>query len=250
MNHRLGRKPSKPDNRTLRFRDYVKPGLLGPPPLDAGWYTEVYRWPMYANDSEGDCVIAAWGHLRNLWTKYATGIEGGPTLADILAVYNHLSPGNDGVDMLTALRYATKTGLGGKKIRAYAALTPGDVREAELCVSIFGAALIGLELPDAITNSSNMLEIPWAIPAGASTESGSWAPNPNSGHCVIAPGYREPHQNFEIVTWGAVIAMSDAFYNVMSDEAYLVISDEWIERNGKSPSGFDLEQLLLDRESL
>lgn len=246
---KLGRKKSIPDRRTLRFRDYLTLGRLTPekPPVD--WYSEVYNWPMYSNDTLGCCVISALGHLGNLWSKYSTGVEGGPTDAEVVTAYKVLSPDDDGVDILTALQYMDKTGIGGHRIAAYVALDPGDLIQAKLCVDIFGAVLIGLELPDAITNAENMLGIQWDVPEGASTTSGEWAPDPNNGHCVILPGYLTSGlgAHFPMVTWGQMAPMSDNFYQAYSDEAYGLVSADWLRLNGRSPSGYNISQLLADR---
>jgi hypothetical protein len=36
-------------------------------------------------------------------------------------------------------------------------------------------------------------------------------------------------------------------YDAYVDEVYAVVTPQWIEANGLSPSGFNLEQLLADR---
>lgn len=252
----LGRKKSSPEARAraLQFANYVKPkGTLTPktPPVD--WYSEVYSWPMYSNDTLGDCVCAALGHLQNLWSKYATGVENVIPDSEIVAAYNVLSPQNDGVDMLTALQYMESTGIDGHKIAAYVALEPGNIAQAQLCIELFGAVFIGIEIPDAITSAPNMLNVPWDPPAGVSTTSGKWAPDPNNGHCIIAPGYLTGGSmgtHFPIVTWGQLTRMSESFYQTYSDEAYGVISADWIKKNGVSPSGFDLKALLADRAAI
>ncbi len=48
------------------------------------------------------------------------------------------------------------------------------------------------------------------------------------------------------MTWGAVKAMSWQFYKAYSDEAYAVLSHDWIAKNGKAVAGFDLKTLEAD----
>jgi hypothetical protein len=116
---------------------------------------------MYANDTQGDCVIAALGHQQNSWTEYATGTEGGPTLAQVESVYKTLSPNDTGVDMLTSLKYISHYPLGESVIAAYVALDLRNHAQAKTAIDMFGSIFIGLSLPNAIVNSRNPLDIPW-----------------------------------------------------------------------------------------
>src|ERR1700730_11264287 len=69
--YRFGKHPPKQDYRTLRFKDYLLPGLAPPPP-SANALTRVYAklgttdpsvlFPMDGNDTLGDCTIAALAH--------------------------------------------------------------------------------------------------------------------------------------------------------------------------------------------
>jgi hypothetical protein len=57
---KLGKKPPKFDDRTLRFAKYTVAGLA-PPPTKANYYGKVKNWPMMGNDNYGDCTCAAAG---------------------------------------------------------------------------------------------------------------------------------------------------------------------------------------------
>src|SRR5260370_34801841 len=69
--YRFGKHPPKTDYRTLRFRNYLTPGLPPPPP-DLNTLMRVYDhthisdptklFPMDGNDTLGDCTIAALAH--------------------------------------------------------------------------------------------------------------------------------------------------------------------------------------------
>ncbi len=48
-----------------------------------------------------------------------------------------------------------------------------------------------------------------------------------------------------VVTWGTVKAMSWGFYGTYCDEAYAVLSRDFLA-NRKTPAGFDFEQLQAD----
>lgn len=245
MKYRRGRKKSVPDSRTLRFADYVKPKALAAPPKAVNWYSEVSSWPMYANDTLGCCTISALGHAQNAWTKYATGVEAGPTRDQVINAYNKLSPKDDGVDMLTSLKYFAKTGIGGKKIAAYCQLDNGSLEQAKLAIELFGGVYFGLELPDAIVNAPDMLTIPWDVASCGRVG------DPNEGHAVWISGYETTdYFFFDPITWAKRITMSGSAYQDWGDEVYAIVSPQWIAKNGLSPSGFDLAQLLSDRAAV
>jgi hypothetical protein len=53
-----------------------------------------------------------------------------------------------------------------------------------------------------------------------------------------------------VVTWGEVKSMSWQFYDVYADEAYAVISQDFIDKSGIDPAGFDLKTLESDLRQL
>jgi hypothetical protein len=53
-----------------------------------------------------------------------------------------------------------------------------------------------------------------------------------------------------VITWGSKLIMTPRFRRTYSDEAYAVLSQEWIEKNGQAVSGFNLAQLQADLASL
>src|ERR1700678_2143421 len=83
-NLKFGKNAPIADNRTLQFKKYAK--TLPPVPQSVDWMSKVPSWPMYGNDTIGDCVAAAPGHSIEGWT-YSAGKGRVPTLADIIAFY-------------------------------------------------------------------------------------------------------------------------------------------------------------------
>ncbi len=86
-----------------------------------------------------------------------------------------------------------------------------------------------------------MLGVPWIVPPQGPT--GDAAPNPQNGHCIPAVAYDQ--RNLYVVTWGAVKSMSWPFYVAYADEAFAVLSKDFLKA-GKAPEGFDLGQLTAD----
>ena len=245
---KLGKLPPTFDARTLRLGTYFRAGLP-PAPASIDYATPVKAWPMMANDSTGDCTCAAAGHMIEEWTAN-TGAE--VTLPDsaILAAYNHFAHGNPdaGVSLLALLKYWRTTGISGDQIQAFAQLEPQNQGEARDSVYLFGNCLIGLALPDfAVAPGSNFLATPWVVPPQGPV--GNAAPNPQNGHAV--PGVAYDSRNVWVVTWGALKSMSWQFYSTYSDEAYAVLSPDWIRaQQHTAPPGFDLAALEADLEQI
>ena len=248
MSYKLGKHSPKIDSRTLRFGAYLTKDLPAPPAaVDYG--KAVKRWPMMGNDQYGDCTCAAAGHMIEEWTAN-TGQE--ITLSDtaILEAYHHFSHGNPdaGANMLEVLKYWRKVGIGKDKIVAFAQLEPRNHLQLQDAVSIFGSCYIGLALPNfAVVPGTDFLSIPWV--AAATGAVGDAAPNPANGHCVPAVAYDQ--RFIYIVTWGAIKTMSWQFYDAYADEAYAVLSSDWIaKRLGRAPNGFNMQALELDLQTV
>ena len=240
---KLGKHRPQIDSRTLKFGKYLT-AQLPPPPVAVDYSKPVPNWPMMGNDEYGDCTCAAAGHMIEEWTANV-GTE--KTLSDpqILAAYNHFAKGNAdaGANMLDVLKYWRKTGIGADKILAFAQLEPKNDNEARDAVNLFGNCYIGVALPNfAVKPGSNYLDIPWVVPAQGPV--GDAAPNPNNGHCIPAVGYDA--RNLYVVTWGALKSMSWQFYDAYMDEAFAVLSDDWIDAKGVNPLGFSLKALKND----
>jgi len=242
--YKLGKHPPKRDSRTLQFGAYLTEKLPAPP-ASIDWTKPVTNWPMMGNDNYGDCTCAAAGHMIEEWTANTGPIEilGDPV---ILKAYNHFAHGNAdaGANMLDVLKYWRKTGIGKDKISAFAQLEPQSDVQLQDAVSIFGNCYIGLELPDfAVPPDTDFLTIPWLVPPGGAV--GNAAPDPNNGHCVPAVAYDQ--RFIYVVTWGAIKTMSWQFYDAYADEAFAVLSTDWINKQvGTAPSGFDMQALEAD----
>ena len=238
---RLGKKPAVIDSRTLKFGAYLKAGLPAPPAsIDYG--KVVPSWPMYLNDKYGDCTCAAAAHMIQNWTANA-GKMRKPSDNDVLRFYEHFTPPGpeNGADMLSVLKYWRSNGLGKDKIGAFAALEPRNTTEVKDAVNLFGSCYIGVELPTFALNAPDLSQVPWVVPPQGPV--GNAAPDPHGGHCIPAVAYDE--RNLYVVTWGAVKSMSWQFYVDYADEAFAVLSQDFLKA-GKTPEGFDLQQLQAD----
>lgn len=242
--YKLGKNRPEIDSRTLRFGAYITKALAPPPP-SVDYTKPVAQWPMMGNDNYGDCTCAAAGHMIEEWTANTSTVEILPD-ATILKAYNHFAHGvaDAGASMLSVLKYWRKTGIGPDKITAFAQLEPQNDTQAQDAINLFGNVYIGLALPNfAVPPDTDFLTIPWEVPPGGAV--GNAAPNPQNGHCVPAVAYDQ--RQLYVVTWGALKTMSWQFYDAYADEAFAVLSPDWINKKvGTSPSGFDMTALQQD----
>lgn len=246
MTRKLGKHQPRIDERTLPFSAYLT-SALPPIPQSKDWATKIPSWPMYLNDQLGDCVIAAAAHDIQQWTWYASKYSS-LTDAQVLAAYEAVGgyvPGNPSTDngcaMLDALNYWRNTGMGGHQIAGYVSVNPRLLTEVKQAISLFGNCYVGVQLPVSAQNQTF-----WSVPAEGLT--GDGAPGSWGGHCVPLVAYGP--STFCCVTWGALLRMSHTFLLDYCDEAYAIVTQDWIDAKGKSPSGFNIAQLQTDLDQL
>lgn len=231
---RFGKKPPRYDHRTLSFSRYANLDLLLPTiPTTVDHQSKVPSWPMYGNDRYGDCVLASAAHQIEEWTIYA-GNPRQPTDTQVTTLYLTLSPNDDGLVILDTLNRWRQTGLWDDRIDAFVQLRTGDVDQAKAAIYLFGAIKIGLSLPDMNTFG------PWDSVTGS--------PNQNNGHDVPLVGFDST--GFWAVTWGGLLHMSWAWYQRYTDEAYALLSRDWLNVQGLSPDGFDYPALAQDLQAV
>lgn len=242
MKFRLGKHPPKTDRRTLRYATY-SPARSGEVPANVDYAKPVPSWPMMQNDRYPLCACAAAGHMIQQWTA-ETGQMIVLSDEQVLEAYRHFA-GDDleaGAHMLDVLKHWRRHGIGRHKVAGFAQLDLRNSEQVKEAVWLFGNCYVGLALPDHIARAPDPRKIPWCR---YGQMDGEFAPNLRNGHCVPIVGYDPEH--LYIVTWGALISMTWDFCEAYMDEAYAVLSPEWISRkSGSAPSGFDLAALELD----
>jgi hypothetical protein len=236
----LGKHKPKLDDRTLQLANYI--GGLPVPPVTENWGKKVSSWSMYANDAIGDCTFAAAGHMIKCWSANA-GKAITPTTKAIVAGYSALTgyngtPATDrGANELDVMNFWRKTGIGGHQIGAYAQLTPKNVGHIRISTDLFGGVYIGLAMPKSAQTQSV-----WSVPTGGPV--GSGAPGSWGGHAVNIIEYDAKY--LTCVTWGATLKMTWGFWNTYCDEAYAILSTDWLQGKQMAPCGFDFTALQTD----
>lgn len=240
---RLGRKAAVLDPRVPHLSKHMR--MVQPKPA-VDWMGAVKRWDCLGNDRYGCCTAAAAFHVAQTWLAN-NGVEFAPTEDATLALYAATSDfpkEDDGAVESRVLTYWCSTGIPtpkGIETIAFAALTPTNLNELKLSIENFGAAYIGVGLP-----ISAQTQDVWDVPAGGAV--GDGAPGSWGGHAVPLLAYDET--GFTCVTWGKPMKMTNAFLQAYCEEAYALISSDWLAKSGVSPSGLDLPGLMQDLQSI
>lgn len=242
-NMKLGKQPPRHDPRTLQLASYMRLEALPALPAKENWGGKVTAWGMMKNDTIGDCTCAAAGHLIEEWTSNV-GQEVVPSDDTIIAAYSAITgydpqTGNNdnGAVELDVLNYWRKTGIANRKIDAYVALEPGNHDHIRAAVYIFGGCYIGLQLP----NSAKRQRV-WSVPPEGTQ--GDGAPGSWGGHAVPVVAYDS--LGLIVVTWGMLKRMTWNFWDAYCDEAYAILSEDFVNENKIAASGIDLQDLQAD----
>lgn len=244
---KLGKLPARHDARTLQMAQYLAPGALPKIPSKFDWTGKVRSFGEMLNNQVGDCTIAAAGHLIQIWTAN-DGVETILPDSTILSAYSAVSgydpatgDNDNGAVELDVLKYWRTHGIGGHKIQAFVALEPANHDHVKAASFLFGGCYIGLALPLSAQNQKV-----WAVPSGGlhgHGQPGSWG-----GHAVPVVAY-DAH-GLTVVTWGALQRMTWGFWRAYTEEAYAVLSHDFLGADSIAPNSFDLAQLQADLKLL
>ncbi len=238
-NYRFGKHPAKHDYRTLRFKNYLKPGIA-PPPASLNTLTRVYAdlkinnpaklFPMDGNDTLGDCTIAGVAHSI---TTYRALVKKDtiPPLNAVKKLYFQLTGGQDtGLNELDVLNYWQSNGDLGDKILAFVSIEPKDHIHIQQAIQIFGGVYLGFQVQQNCVQEFDKKQ--------------PWTPGPltNDGHCVFAVGY-DPN-GVTVLTWGNTQQGTWPWWDECVDEAYAILPQD-ATKPGFAP-GFDIAQLQAD----
>lgn len=246
---KLGKKPFIEDKRDLLFKNYTDATVLPTRPKTFGHYNLVSDWGVLGNDSVGDCTCAGADHETMLWT-----LEGGNpaaftpqnTIADYSAITGYIpsDPNTDqGAFVRDVLLYRQKTGMidtnsKRHKIGAFLALDQKDMNEVLEATYLFNAVGIGILFPQSAMEQFYANQ-PWTVIKGSRIEGGHYVPI-----FGYDPGY------IYCVTWGKIQKMDYNFFKTYCDEAWAILSQEFLNGQGLSPEGFNLEQLQADLNAI
>jgi len=199
-------------------------------------------WGMMRNDL-GDCTLAAFGHAVMAWSAVVRGTPAVIPDVTILAAYSAVSgysptrPGSDtGCVVEDVLDYAAKTGIGGHTLTARIAVDPRNLTHLRQSIWTLGVAYLGVELPKTAEQEFDA-GLPWSVPR--------WlAGDTVGGHAIVLVAYDAAF--FYAVSWGQLVALEPDFVTTYGDEAFALVSPDWLGPDGRSPGGLALADLMQD----
>ena len=241
-----GRLPRKFNARIPALSDFLDKAVTWPPVPAAGWEAAVNPadWGLLGNDNYGDCAQAGILHLiqaqsANAGTSLSATTSQALLLYSAITGFNPNDPSTDQGTVLTdLLTYIQKNGVEmtdstGKaaivEVVGSAALDITSIAQMRYATYIFGGSYLGINCPEQCEQDLAN----WNFPAGLSIA---------GGHCI--PRVGEGAAGGQIVSWGQTIPFSNDFWTAYGDEGYVVITKAWLNAQGQSPSGMDLDGLV------
>ena len=246
---KLGKKAAvRGPGHSLMIGRYLRRSALPTPPPAVDYASKVKAWPMMKNDAIGCCTVAAEGHMIQQWTTYA-GDPFAPKDDQVVAEYSALTgydpktgqpdKGAQVVDVLTRWQ---SVGLAGHRISAFGSVDPTDRNAVKQAIFLFGNLYLGLDLP-LVAQDQELWHVPLTGRLGKGRP-GSWG-----GHAVPVVAY-DPG-GLTVVTWGALQRLTWGFLAEYCDEAFGVVSADWLSQSTHlSPANFDLPALQSDLAAL
>lgn len=245
---RFGKTSPKRSLKTFSLSNYMKASGV-PFPQKWAWERPI-QYQMLLNDSLGDCVPAACTHLEMNWQAVANA--GTPLLVTdemVLKAYEAVGgyvkndPSTDnGCNMLDAMHYGLRTGYADRPPwQTFATLDVQNIDQIKAAIYIFGGVPIGFNVPQSMVDELRAGIDPTFSFVQGDKPSGE-------GHCVLPVGYGR--SGVALISWGKVYRTSWDFWQAWVDEAYCVVSKNWIKASGVSPTGLDLEGILADAQAI
>jgi hypothetical protein len=243
---KLGKLAPKHNPKTLDFASYLLPKSIAPPPTKAYWeYKVPPAWNMYGNDTCGDCTCAAAAHLLMNWTAHTSSMVA-PALEEVMGMYSAISgydpvsgANDNGAAITDVLDYLQKTGLSGHKIDGWAQIDHTNLDHVRMAIYLFGGINIGVQLPMSAMDQNNAHATWDVLPDDGGIDGGHSIPNFGYG----ATGTTA-------VTWGALQPMTWEWFKKYCDEAYVLLSLDWLATSGLAPSHLDVVSLRADLQEL
>jgi hypothetical protein len=237
----FGKKRPRRSLRMLSLSNYMNANAVPFPQANA-WERPI-SWQMLGNDAVGDCTVAAALHMQMAWSSVAHA--GSPltyttdqaiSLYSAITGYNPADPSTDqGAVETDVLNYWKNTGMDGLTIAGFASIDVQNIDQVKAATFIFGGLYLGFNVPNYIMNVAAGGS--WSQTAGADTTI-------VGGHAIPILGYGR--NGTTCVSWGTTYTFDWNFWQEYVDEAYAVVSTQWIKASGVSPTGLDLQGLLAD----
>lgn len=248
MDLKLGKRPALIP-AGLHDLTYYAAGPLPKAPASVA-VPEVADWMLLGNGPDpsctiapngvGDCGVASYEHVAMvdaLITRHPGERE--PDANQAVEYYLNYTGGQDtGVVLSQFLAYVRQHGYYGQTLHSYAPVKVHDVPTLQSAIFMYGAAYCGIVVTQAMMDATQAGR-PWTQ---ADTEGQILG-----GHAVPAVGYDDA--GLTIVTWGQTQRITWPAWHAMSDEAWALLTGEFVARNGDG-RGIALDALEADLNRL
>lgn len=247
---RLGRLAPHPESTRSRLKldRFLVSGYALTVPTAVDYLSHVGTWPMFGNDSLGDCTAAAAGHLREAWTNYGHGATVMTSDADVLSFYEACSgyvPGHPDTDngavMQDCLDYWRKTGLAGDRILAFFQVNHRDLAQVKAALYLFGGVYVGVNIPTSALDQFDAGK-PWDYDTHADNSI-------EGGHCIHL-GAMDATGLMTVTTWGRTQKVTPAWWARFTEECWSAASMDWVNASFISPEGLDTAALNAEYQRL
>ena len=242
----LGKKPAAFDPRTPRLAPVLS-AHLPHPPAACDYGRRFASWPLWRNGDQlsshgqtipglGDCTAVSVASAIRVLTA-ARGGEVELTDEEVVGIYeaNGYDPARPATDQgaveLDVLNRWCETGYAiGRQapdvLTGYGAVEPKNHDGVRRAIAMLGGLYVGLGLPDYALSEGAI----WAAPRQPFKIAG--------GHAVFVHGYDA--EGLWLNSWAERKRMEWGFLDAFCDEAYGLLSRDWLEVNGASPMREDL----------
>lgn len=234
---KLGKKAAKFKRGVPAFSALTAPMELPKPPDEVMYSMALHHLGMMGNDVLGDCTCAGIGHAIQTWTSLTRPDEVVLSDQEIIRLYSAACgyrPGDPNSDQggvaSDVLQYWYNNPVAGHALSGFASIRPGNRTDVRDAIWLFGVCYVGVQLP-VVAQSS-----PWDIIPGTPLV-GDLAPGSWGGHLIPVIDYNV--DTLTCITWGKLKKLSWAWWDAYCDEAYALLSRDWIEESGHAPPGFD-----------
>ena len=237
VTRKYGRLPAQFPGQLRTLSHYVAGALPAPPP-SVRVPGEHYAWGMLGNDTYGDCGVAGLEHGLEAQALVAHGIVNAPPSAtQAVDYYLAYTGGQDtGVVLSDFLNYTRQHGYYGEKVSAYAPVNHTSVTEMRQAIALFDFAYTGIRVTARMEDEYAAGQ-DWTLESLNSETVGL--------HCVPATAYGSHRAT--VITWGKLQPVAWAAYVAMMDEAWVVLTGELSQGDGR---GINYTQLQADLNQL
>jgi hypothetical protein len=221
----------------------AKPTIV--PPEKADWTHGITDFGIMLNDTLGDCTCAAIYHAKQIWTSNVL-TEQTENDKCVLSLYESAcgyKPGDNSTDNggceQDVLDYCVKTGIllndgSREKFVGFMEVDPRNTNDVKIVINEFGLTYIGFNVPNSIFDpASGEPAAVWTLDKNNTATEG--------GHAVILAGYDS--EGPTVISWGQKFKMTWEFFSFYTDESYAIISQDWINSQGKTPLGLTEDEL-------